>query len=108
MSVHDRASTSPERGPSAQSQDGSSPQTFGVTLSSRPKAASEPVAPLEDPSSPDGGESHIASGAAVFGVTLGAKAAPRRATVAVEDSTAVRVFCRFIVLLFRLAAAAAA
>jgi hypothetical protein len=107
MSVHDRASTSPERGPSTQSQDDSSPQTFGVTLSSRPKAVSQPVLPLDHPSSPDAGESHPASGAAVFGVTLGAKAAPRRATVAVEDSTAVRVCCRFIVLLLRLAAAAA-
>lgn len=105
MSVHDRASTSPDRAPSAQSQGGSSPQTFGVTLSSRPKAVSEPVVPPADPSSPDGAESQPASGASVFGVTLGAKAAPRRSTVAVDDSTAVRVCCRFVVL-FRLAAAA--
>ena len=93
LSVQDSASASSPSGPSAQSE--SSPTTFGVTLSSRPKASSEPVAPPAEPSSPADADSPAPAGASVFGVTLGSKPAPRRSTVAVEDSAAVRDCCSY-------------
>jgi hypothetical protein len=92
LSVQDSSRASPTCGPvspPAQSQDESSPKTFGVTLTSRQKAVSEPAVPTADPSLSADAESP-GGGAAVFGVTLGAKPAPRRTTVANEDSSVVR------------------
>ncbi len=83
LTVQDSEAATPQPQPASSS----SPKTFGVTLSSRPKANSEAPAPTADPSLSD----DAAGGAAVFGVTLGAKAAPRRSTVAAEETTAVRV-----------------
>ncbi len=92
LTVQDSESATPQPQPASSS----SPKTFGVTLSSRPKANSEAPAPTSDPSLSD----DAAGGAAVFGVTLGAKAAPRRSTVAVEEPTAVRVCCTRIYFSF--------
>ena len=96
LSVQDSGSASPSSGHSAPSHDGSSPNTFGVTLQSRQKSNSEPVAPPVDPSSPGDSASSPAGGAAVFGVTLGSKPPARRSTVAVvaaDDAGAVRYHC---------------
>jgi hypothetical protein len=88
LSVRDSGRVSPP-GPSAESSDGSSPNTFGVTLQTRQKAVSESVAPPVDPSSPADAESSPASGAAVFGVSLGSKPPARRSTAAADDAGAV-------------------
>lgn len=87
LTVQDSESATPSAlTPQPQPESSSSPKTFGVTLSSRPKANSEAPVPTADPLSDD-----AAGGAAVFGVTLGGKAAPRRSTVAVEENVTVRV-----------------
>jgi len=84
MSVRDSGKTSP-------TPEAGSPKTFGVTLTSRQKAASD-----AGPQSPPvvAGEGSPAGGAAAFGVTLGTGG--RRTTVAVgaEDAGAVcSCFC---------------
>ncbi len=93
LSVQDGSRAVPTRSPVSpvtQSQEeSSSPKTFGVTLTSRQKAVSEPAAPPVDPSSPADAES-FGSGAAVFGITLGAKPIPRRTTSVAEDVSVVR------------------
>ena len=101
--MQDGRRASPPRGPAsppAQSQDESSPQTFGVTLTSRQKAVSEPAA--ADASSPAGDGASPAAGAAVFGVTLGAKPAPLKSTAAAEDTSAVRICCSNFAFCIRL------
>jgi hypothetical protein len=93
LSVEESGTTSPSP---SQSQAQSSPKTFGVTLTSRHKATSEPVTPPDSSLDADAA-SPPASGAAVFGVRLGA-GGQRRSTVAVEDASAVRTCCFDIVV----------
>jgi hypothetical protein len=103
LSVQDSAPASSPSASSAQSE--SSPKTFGVTLASRQKAIGDPVAPPAEPSSPADADGPAAGGAAVFGVTLGSKPAPRRSTVAVEDPATVRDCCSYRGFVAALAAA---